>query len=312
MIISLISPSKQSLSVLMLLSYLRLSSSWLPNVHRYTGNRISDISLLASSSFEDEVSSVSEGSVLNDDIITAAAAATQEQFRLIGKKSLGVDYGLARTGIAITVGYSPKPVAVIEETNSKLVVDSIVQYATTMQVSQIVLGLPLDKNGTECEQTNLTRVFGEELASQAIAKLGPHASVMLWDERYTSKEAAARVHAKNPDQFLYGTLDADAACIILETYYKNNGEGSEQIRVSEEQYVRSLAEYENFLQKQKEDEELILNKRLVKMEKMQNLIQRSQKLEEEMRANGSLGLSNKKKRKKKKKIKKKSTFIRID
>eukprot|EP00546_Thalassionema_frauenfeldii_P006252 CAMPEP_0178923358 /NCGR_PEP_ID=MMETSP0786-20121207/16674_1 /TAXON_ID=186022 /ORGANISM="Thalassionema frauenfeldii, Strain CCMP 1798" /LENGTH=283 /DNA_ID=CAMNT_0020597843 /DNA_START=215 /DNA_END=1067 /DNA_ORIENTATION=+ len=272
--------------------------------------RISEISLLASSNFEDEITAASKSSDLNDDIVAAAAAATQEQCQLIGTKSLGVDYGLSRTGVAITVGYNPKPIDIIKETNSALVVDSIVQYATSMQVSQIVLGLPLEKNGTECEQANLTRVFGEHLAIEVIAKLGPQVPVLLWDERYTSKEAAARAHSKNPDDDLYGTLDADAACIILETYYKNNGEGAERIQVNKEQHARSLAAYEQFKIKQKEEEQSILNKRLAKMEKMQNLMERSKKLEEEMRANGTLGLSNKKKRKKK--IRKRNTFIRLD
>lgn len=37
--------------------------------------------------------------------INAAASLTQETCRLLGVKSIGVDYGLARTGIAVTVGY---------------------------------------------------------------------------------------------------------------------------------------------------------------------------------------------------------------
>jgi hypothetical protein len=38
-------------------------------------------------------------------LIDAAASLTQESCRLLGTKSLGVDYGLARTGIAVTVGF---------------------------------------------------------------------------------------------------------------------------------------------------------------------------------------------------------------
>lgn len=298
---------KQDLFVSIVFCFaVRLSSSWIPTFYKVNSAQF----LLASSNFEDEITAASKSSDLNDDIVAAAAAATKEQYQLIGTKSLGVDYGLSRTGVAITVGYNPKPIDIIKETDSALVVDSIVHYATSMQVSQIVLGLPLEKNGTECEQANLTRAFGEHLAIEVIAKLGPQVPVLLWDERYTSKEAAARAHSKNPDDDLYGTLDADAACIILETYYKNNGEGAEQIQVNKEQYARSLATYEQFKEKQKEEEQSILNKRLVKMEKMQNLIERSKKLEEEMRSNGTLGLSNKKKRKKKKR--KRNTFIRID
>ena len=38
-------------------------------------------------------------------LIDAAASLTQESCRMLGTKSLGVDYGLARTGIAVTVGF---------------------------------------------------------------------------------------------------------------------------------------------------------------------------------------------------------------
>eukprot|EP00548_Thalassiothrix_antarctica_P001751 CAMPEP_0194140640 /NCGR_PEP_ID=MMETSP0152-20130528/10169_1 /TAXON_ID=1049557 /ORGANISM="Thalassiothrix antarctica, Strain L6-D1" /LENGTH=50 /DNA_ID=CAMNT_0038838971 /DNA_START=93 /DNA_END=241 /DNA_ORIENTATION=- len=48
--------------------------------------------------FEDEVSSVAAGLKQNDRIMDAAAAVTKEQCRLLGVKSLGVDYGLSRTG----------------------------------------------------------------------------------------------------------------------------------------------------------------------------------------------------------------------
>jgi hypothetical protein len=39
------------------------------------------------------------------DLIGAAASLTQDSCRLLGVKSVGVDYGLSRTGIAVTVGF---------------------------------------------------------------------------------------------------------------------------------------------------------------------------------------------------------------
>ena len=68
-------------------------------------------------------------------------------------------------------------------------------------------------------------------------RCGTNISITLWDERYTSKEAATRIKAEAiarksripSASDLETELDADAACIILEDYYKEFGEESEVI-----------------------------------------------------------------------------------
>jgi len=266
----------------------------------------------ASSRFEDEISSVAAGLKQNDDILKAAAAVTQDQCQLIGVKSLGVDYGLARTGIAFTSGFSPEPLYIIDETNGTLVANQVAQYASSLQVSQIVLGLPVHKNGTEAEQTNNTRIFGDQLASFVLAKLGPDVPVLYWDERYTSKEATARLRSKNPNQQFYGTIDAEAACIILESFYRDNGKEAERIEVNSERYAASLTIYEQMKLNEEQRKEEMLEKRQSNFENRKNAVQRAKKLEEEMKAKGILGESNKKKRKRKKKKKKKFNDFRIE
>lgn len=248
----------------------------------------------------DKIASVATGLTQDDDILSAAAAVTQEKCPLLGIKSLGVDYGLARTGIAVTVGYNPEPIDIIEESNATYLARDIVETAASLQVSQIILGLPLHRNGTEAEQTNLTRAFGQELAQQVLARLGPRVPLFLWDERYTSKEAAARAHAKDPNRPLYGTLDAEAACIILETYYNDNGVGAERIELSEEQRRPYLAMYDQRIEVEMRQKQALLEQRESNMNKRQEAMERSKKLEEEMRAAGTLGESNKSKKKKKK------------
>jgi putative transcription antitermination factor YqgF len=263
------------------------------------------ISLSATQDFEQQVASVASGLLQDDAILSAAAAITKDNCPLIGIKSLGVDYGLSRTGIAVTVGYNPEPVDIFEERNATWLAKDIVQTAASLQVSQIILGLPLHKNGTEAEQTNLTRKFGQELAMQALARLGPRVPILLWDERYTSKEAAARAHAKDPNRPLYGTLDAEAACIILETYYNDNGKGVERIELTEEQRAPGLAAYTEMQQAEELQRQATLEQRDSNMNKRKESIERAKKMEDEMRAAGTLGESNKKKKKKKKTMAKK-------
>ena len=179
-------------------------------------------------------SSLLESSPYSERVIQAVASMTRDSCPLLGVKSVGVDYGLVRTGVAATVGFNPQPLEILSDLNNTQVCQRVVEICRAEQAKQVVVGLPLHKNGTEAEQTNLTRIFAAELANLVLYELGPDCPVYMWDERYTSKEAAARAYTKNPRQNLYGTLDADAACIILENFYNDNGEGAEQVQVSEE------------------------------------------------------------------------------
>jgi putative Holliday junction resolvase len=233
-------------------------------------------------------------------LIDTAAAITQESCRLLGVKSIGVDYGLVRTGIAVTIGYDPQPRGILSDYHYNLTRLSleVVRIAKAEQVSRVILGLPLHKNGTIAEQTNVTLVFATELAKQTLCELGPDVPVLMWDERYTSKEAAARVHSRDPNRFLQGTLDAEAACIILESYYNDGGKDAAPINLPDE--VRQIC-IERF-QRQQEGElarrQAFVDDTERKILQRKENIARAAKLEEEQRVID--GVSSKKKKKKKK------------
>jgi putative transcription antitermination factor YqgF len=160
-------------------------------------------------------------------LVQGLAGLTQASCLLLGVRSIGVDYGLVRTGLAKTSGYAPEPMEIIVDVNATQVAQRVVQVAQGEgNIDKLIVGLPLHKNGTVAEQTNISTAFAAVLAEASLRTLGPGVAVELWDERYTSKEAAARAHARDPHRFLYGTLDAEAACIILEQYYADNGEGA--------------------------------------------------------------------------------------
>ncbi|CAJ1930292.1 unnamed protein product [Cylindrotheca closterium] len=176
--------------------------------------------------------------------MSAAAAITKESCQLLGIKSVGVDYGLVRTGVAATIGYEPTPLKILSNLNNTEVSQHVVQMCRAEQASQVIVGLPLHKNGTEANQTTITRMFAAELADHVIKNLGPSVSVLLFDERYTSKEAAARAHSKDPNRNLQGQLDAVAACIILESYYNDNGHGAELVEVDPTLYEECVNVWE--------------------------------------------------------------------
>jgi len=238
--------------------------------------------------------------------IDAAAAFTQESCQLLGVKSIGVDYGLVRTGVAATVGYEPKPISIISDLTTAQVCEKIIQFCRSERASQIIIGLPLHKNGTEAEQTILTRQFAKEMAIMALKELGPNVPVKLWDERYTSKFAAARAQSKNPTGSweLYGTLDADAACIILEHYYSKNGQDAHLVTVPKAQEGECLRSYEALRLQEELDFLAARDQRTGgRATKREEAMERARQLEAKLEKEGSLGSS----RKKKKKIKKKRT-----
>ncbi len=131
------------------------------------------------------------------------------------KRILAIDYGDARTGIAIsdllcsfvgstTVIHSRKPEKTLQE---------IVKLVQENEVGEIVMGLPRNMDGTEGPRAELCRA----LAAQVEEATG--LSVRLWDERRTTVEA----HNILNDHNYHGkkrknTVDAVAASLILEGY----------------------------------------------------------------------------------------------
>ena len=239
----------------------------------------------------------------SDNVLRAAASVTRDACPLLGVKSVGVDYGTVRTGVAATVGYNPKPLDILSDLNNTEVCQSLVEICRSEQAKQVIVGLPLHKNGTEAEQTNLTRIFAAELAHHVLFELGPECPVYMWDERYTSKEAAARAHSRNPSQFLYGTLDAEAACIILEHFYNDNGKGAERVQVTEE----ALKLYEEISRERVLREEAMvraaLEERDSRLQWRKEAMERDRLLQLKMSEESESALSSQKKKKNRRKRK---------
>lgn len=134
-------------------------------VHRSLRSNVLTVAHVA-----DEAAGLGEASN-GDVIILAAAAITKESCRLLGIKSLGVDYGLVRSGVAATVGYDPTPLRILSNLNNTELSQHIVEICRSEQASQVIVGLPLHKNGTEANQTTITRMFAAELADNLMRNL---------------------------------------------------------------------------------------------------------------------------------------------
>ena len=135
-------------------------------------------------------------------------------------KILAVDYGDARTGIAISdllcsiVGST----TVIPSRNREKAIADLVRMAKENDVGQIVVGLPRNMDGTEGIRAQLCREFAEEL------KNATGLNVEMWDERRTTVEAHNILSQHNyHGQKRKNTVDAVAAALILEGYLAFRG-----------------------------------------------------------------------------------------
>ena len=130
-------------------------------------------------------------------------------------KIMAVDYGDARTGVAISdllcsiVGST----TVIHSRNQEKTLAELARLIQDNGVTEIVVGLPKNMDGTEGARAELCRAFAQRLQEETGLK------VAMWDERRTTVEAhnilsAHDYHGKKRKN----TVDAVAASLILEGY----------------------------------------------------------------------------------------------
>lgn len=101
---------------------------------------------------------------------------------------LGLDVGKKRIGIAVSdeLGITAQGIGVIVRSSTKGDIRVISEIAKKYNVSKIVIGLPINMNGTLGPQGEEIKKFGEKLKNNL------NITVQYWDERL-STVAAERV-----------------------------------------------------------------------------------------------------------------------
>ncbi|XP_076956768.1 uncharacterized protein LOC143632059 [Bidens hawaiensis] len=84
----------------------------------------------------------------------------------IGGFSLGIDLGLSRTGLAISKGFSVRPLKVLELRGQKLEM-SLIEIAQQQEVDEFIVGLPISSVGKETPQSNKVRSVAGRIAIRA-------------------------------------------------------------------------------------------------------------------------------------------------
>ena len=128
---------------------------------------------------------------------------------------LSVDFGRARTGIAVCdkSEFLASPVTVIQEKYVPALVEKVAALAAEKKAERIVVGLPVNMNGTEGESARNARRFADDLHTAS------GLPVDMLDERCTTMEAHQFLNATNTrGKKRKAVVDAVSAVIILENY----------------------------------------------------------------------------------------------
>ncbi|MFM8315630.1 MAG: Holliday junction resolvase RuvX [Deltaproteobacteria bacterium] len=131
------------------------------------------------------------------------------------KRTLGLDIGTKRTGIAIadeTLTLA-SPLTHIEAHSHKDWLNKLLKFLENYDIEKVVVGIPLDHHGEEGEDAERIKKY------IALLREKVNYPVIEWDERFTTAQAertliSADMSRKNRKQ----VIDKIAASIMLQSY----------------------------------------------------------------------------------------------
>jgi putative Holliday junction resolvase len=129
---------------------------------------------------------------------------------------LALDYGSARTGVAVSdpTGVLATPLDVVTKANTRKGIERLATIVRETGAARVVVGLPLSLSGCDSAQTQEARAFADRLA----ARLGEDVPVELYDERFTTRLAQRSGTSDTAE-------DSRAAAVLLEEWLAVNPSG---------------------------------------------------------------------------------------
>lgn len=128
---------------------------------------------------------------------------------------LGIDAGTVRTGIAVSdeTGFLARAVCTVKAKGRRELVSKIVEQANEYSVRLIVMGHPINMNGTLGESSERIMKLADAIREQT------DIPVVLFDERCTTMAAAQILNLTDTGgQKRKDIIDALSAEIILQNY----------------------------------------------------------------------------------------------
>lgn len=132
-----------------------------------------------------------------------------------GGRLLALDYGTRRVGIALCdeTGVAVRPAPALANKGRRDLLAQIRRLVEQHEIQGLVIGLPLNMDGTAGESAGRAREFMQALQSQLNLPL------TAVDERLTTVEAAELWRNMSPrQQKKYRSVDSLAAALILQRF----------------------------------------------------------------------------------------------
>jgi len=130
-------------------------------------------------------------------------------------KILGLDMGTKRIGVAVSdpLNITAQGLENIEKTSEQDVVAAVKEIVRVNNIEEIVIGLPLNMDGSEGPKAKEAITFSQTL------KTALGLPVHLWDERLTTKQVERIMIEANTSRMKRKTkIDKLAAQLILQGY----------------------------------------------------------------------------------------------
>jgi len=130
-------------------------------------------------------------------------------------KILAIDFGLKRTGLALSDELQMFAFG-LKTIDSKTLMDELKMLVVNEKIVEIVIGEPKRLDASDSHITQNVRLLKE-----VVQKNFPAVQVNLLDERFTSKMASAVIAQsglKKKDREQKGLIDTVSATIILQDY----------------------------------------------------------------------------------------------
>lgn len=130
-------------------------------------------------------------------------------------RTMGLDIGDKKIGVAISdrLGHVARALTVIKRKNKEEDLENICKLAYQHEAEAIVIGVPFKMNGSEGSQARNVLKLANEIQEKF------KQSVILWDERLTSKEAEKVLLLADAQRKLRkDVIDKVAATLILQSY----------------------------------------------------------------------------------------------
>lgn len=135
-------------------------------------------------------------------------------------RKIGLDVGDRTIGIAVSdpLGITAQGITILERIGIRKDAGKVIDYIKEYDCDTVVIGLPLNMDGSDSEQTEKVRQFRTMLENKMRSTGMKEIKVVWQDERLTTVQAErvmidAKVSRKKRKQ----VIDKQAAVIILQT-----------------------------------------------------------------------------------------------